>query len=85
LSSVFPDHSVLDNLRVGGISRPQGELAVRIDQIYAYFPRLGERAKQRAGGLSGGEQQMLAIGRALMSKPTPLMLDEPSLGRPPPA
>ena len=77
---VFPDLSVLDNLRVGGISRPQGELAARIDQIYGYFPRLGERAKQRAGSLSGGEQQMLAIGRALMSKPTLLMLDEPSLG-----
>lgn len=77
---VFPDLSVLDNLRVGGISRPQGELAARIDQIYGYFPRLGERAKQRAGSLSGGEQQMLAISRALMSRPKLALFDEPSLG-----
>ena len=70
---VFPQRSVADNLKVGGISRPQNEIAPRIEQIYAYFPRLGERASQRAGSLSGGEQQMLAIGRALMSKPTLLM------------
>jgi branched-chain amino acid transport system ATP-binding protein len=77
---VFPQLSVLDNLKVGGISRAAGELPERIARIYAYFPRLKERSSQRAGSLSGGEQQMLAIGRALMSKPTLLMLDEPSLG-----
>ena len=77
---VFPQLSVLDNLRVGGISRAKSELPGRIERIYGYFPRLKERADQRAGSLSGGEQQMLAIGRALMSKPTLLMLDEPSLG-----
>jgi branched-chain amino acid transport system ATP-binding protein len=77
---VFPQLSVLDNLRVGGISRPETELPERIERIYGYFPRLKERATQAAGSLSGGEQQMLAIGRALMSKPSLIMLDEPSLG-----
>ena len=77
---VFPQLSVLDNLKVGGISRAANELQERIARIYTYFPRLKERSSQRAGSLSGGEQQMLAIGRALMSKPTLLMLDEPSLG-----
>ena len=77
---VFPQLSVLDNLKVGGISRAAGELPERLARIYDYFPRLKERAGQRAGSLSGGEQQMLAIGRALMSKPSVLMLDEPSLG-----
>ncbi|MET0569137.1 MAG: ABC transporter ATP-binding protein [Hyphomicrobiaceae bacterium] len=77
---VFPQLSVSDNLQVGGISRPIAEVPERMERIYGYFPRLKERASQRAGSLSGGEQQMLAIGRALMSKPTLLMLDEPSLG-----
>src|SRR4051794_7308886 len=77
---VFPQLSVLDNLKVGGISRAGAEIPERVERIYRWFPRLKERAGQRAGSLSGGEQQMLAIGRALMSKPTVLMLDEPSLG-----
>jgi branched-chain amino acid transport system ATP-binding protein len=76
---VFPLLSVQDNLKVGAISRPAAELTERLARIYDYFPRLKERASQRAGSLSGGEQQMLAIGRALMSKPSILMLDEPSL------
>jgi branched-chain amino acid transport system ATP-binding protein len=77
---VFPYLSVLENLKVGGYTRSADDNGERIEQIFGYFPRLRERARQQAGSMSGGEQQMLAIGRALMSRPKLFLLDEPSLG-----
>ena len=78
---VFPHMSVEENLDMGAYLRSgSGEIAADRDRIYAEFPRLAERRRQAAGTLSGGEQQMLAIGRALMSRPRLIMFDEPSLG-----
>jgi branched-chain amino acid transport system ATP-binding protein len=71
---------VLENLRIGAHVRKDKEVGQDIDQIFSKFPVLGERHNQLAGLLSGGEQQMLAIGRALMARPRILLLDEPSLG-----
>ena len=78
---VFPDMTVYQNLMLGAFTRKDPEeKQASIQNVYEHFPRLGERAKQLAGTLSGGEQQMLAMGRALMSKPKLLLMDEPSMG-----
>ena len=76
---VFPDLTVLENLKAGAYLR-KDNLKADIEWIYSLFPRLKERSWQAAGTLSGGEQQMLAVGRALMSRPKLMMMDEPSLG-----
>jgi branched-chain amino acid transport system ATP-binding protein len=77
---VFPNLSVQDNLELGSYRRGKRARRRNLDRVVAIFPRLGERLKQSAGTLSGGEQQMLAIGRGLMGEPRLLILDEPSLG-----
>ena len=77
---IFQQMTVKENLEMGAFSRPNEEIAASIDRVYSFFPRLKEREKQVAGTLSGGEQQMLAMGRALMIKPRLMMLDEPSMG-----
>ena len=77
---VFQQMTVRENLEMGGYSRPNDEIPASLEDVFKRFPRLKEREKQIAGTLSGGEQQMLAMGRALMSKPKLLMLDEPSMG-----
>ncbi len=78
---IFPKFTVLDNLRMGAYQRPdRGDIGGDLEEVYELFPRLRERIQQRGGSLSGGEQQMLAIGRGLMAKPKCLLLDEPSLG-----
>src|SRR5690625_4745099 len=77
---VFPDLTVLENLKMGGFFLSRQEIDAGVDHVYELFPRLRERSHQRAGTMSGGEQQMLAIGRALMSRPSLLLMDEPTLG-----
>jgi ABC-type branched-subunit amino acid transport system ATPase component len=84
VSNVFPTLTVQENLEMGGVTR-RGRVRPRIDDMYALFPRLGERRRQRAGTMSGGERQMLAMARALMPEPTVILLDEPSAGLAPQA
>ncbi|MBZ4642406.1 MAG: branched-chain amino acid transport system ATP-binding protein [Deferribacteres bacterium] len=77
---VFKDLTVEENLIAGGYTSSKSDINLNIDKVYSYFPRLKERRNQLAGYMSGGEQQMLAIGRALMAKPKMILMDEPSLG-----
>jgi branched-chain amino acid transport system ATP-binding protein len=77
---IFPNLSVLENLELGSFTRARERRAQNLEHVYGIFPRLKERLTQKAGTMSGGEQQMLAIGRGLMAEPKVLILDEPSLG-----
>jgi len=77
---VFPNLSVLENLALGSFTRARERRSANLERVFSIFPRLKERTVQKAGTLSGGEQQMLAIGRGLMAEPRLLILDEPSLG-----
>ena len=77
---IFPNLSVLENLALGSFTRARANRAANLERVFAIFPRLKERVTQLAGTMSGGEQQMLAIGRGLMGEPRLLILDEPSLG-----
>jgi branched-chain amino acid transport system ATP-binding protein len=77
---IFPNLSVRENLELGAFARARERRAANLERVFATFPRLAERTTQKAGTMSGGEQQMLAIGRGLMAEPRLLILDEPSLG-----
>ena len=76
----FTRMTIIENLQMGAYNRRDGEVQADMDKVFGLFPRLKERAKQLAGTMSGGEQQMLAMGRALMARPKVLLLDEPSMG-----
>ena len=76
----FTRMTIIENLQMGAYNRNDGEIQSDMDKVFGLFPRLKERAKQLAGTMSGGEQQMLAMGRALMARPKVLLLDEPSMG-----